>query len=323
MAVKRRIMKRCTCEETQLGAAMSEFIYEKEAANLAARTIGSYKQSVRLFCEFHEFEAETLVNDITVEYFYDWIKALKKRGVKPTTINHYLRDCRTFFYWCMEKKYITEPYQITMIKYQDEGLKFFSEKDIALLLQKPSKNADFPEWRMWAIVNWMMATGNRAATVCEVRVGDIDYQAKEITLRHTKNKKAQIIPLSPSLEAALREYCKIWRAYSEEEDYLFPNVADEAWTSDGLRQAFVRYTKKRGVSRHNPHGLRHSFGRGWVKNQGNVFMLQKMLGHSTLDMTKRYVALFSDDLKEDYEIYSPLDTMKKGSKHTYTVKRHP
>ena len=52
-----------------------------------------------------------------------------------------------------------------------------------------------------------------------------------------------------------------------------------------------------------------------------MFALQKILGHSTLEMTKRYVKLFSDDIKEDYDKYSPLDTIKRNGKRTQLVKR--
>lgn len=315
MTVRRKV------DTTNLAEAFNQFIFEKEALGLSERTIGSYKQSIRLFGEYHGLEEDTNLNDISIDYFYEWIKALKDRDVKPATINHYLRDNRTFFNWCMNKKYISNPFTIKLIKYQEESIKYFTEEEINKLLKKPDKNADFPEWRMWCVVCWILATGNRASTVTEIKLGDIDYTAKEITLRHTKNKKLQIIPLSPTLEAAIKKYCDIWRYYSTEDDYLFPNVTDEKMTTDSLRQAFTKYCKRRDVNRHNIHGLRHSFARMYIKNNGSAFALQKLLGHSTLDMTRKYVKLFAEDLKVDYELYSPLDNIKKNNTREYKVRR--
>mgnify|MGYP003303030749 CR=1 FL=1 len=53
----------------------------------------------------------------------------------------------------------------------------------------------------------------------------------------------------------------------------------------------------------NIHGLRHSFARSWVKNGGSAFALQRILGHQSITMTNRYVKLYAEDIKEDYEDY--------------------
>jgi site-specific recombinase XerD len=49
--------------------------------------------------------------------------------------------------------------------------------------------------------------------------------------------------------------------------------------------------------------------------------LQKILGHSTLSMTQRYVRLYAEDLKEDYEDFSALDVIKKKSRRTSQFKK--
>ncbi len=53
-----------------------------------------------------------------------------------------------------------------------------------------------------------------------------------------------------------------------------------------------------------------------------MFTLQKILGHSTLAMTRRYVKLFSEDIKEDYDKFSPLDTNRRNAKRTQTIKKN-
>lgn len=113
----------------------------------------------------------------------------------------------------------------------------------------------------------------------------------------------------------------MWRADSGVDAYLFPSIGDEKLTVTALYRAFVDYATKRGCVNHTIHGLRHNFAKGWVKNNGNMFALQKILGHSTLDMTKRYVKLFSEDIKEDYDKFSPLDTIKRNSNRTQKIRR--
>ncbi len=323
MATKRTIRRNMEAEAMTIGVALEEFLIEKEANNLSPKTIKNYRQSIEYFIDFHELSPDTPLNEVTPSHFYKWINTMKLEGVKPTSINHYLRDCRAFFYWCMDidRKYM-EAFKIRQIEGQEEQLKLFPDEELALLLEKPERsNNKFTDWRNWVIVNWVLATGNRCATVVDVRIGDIDFRRKEIHLAHTKNKKAQIIPLSSSLETVLKEYIKMWRHGADGECYLFPNVGEEKLTTNALQNSFAKYCKVRGCSHTNLHGLRHNFAKGWVKNNGNMYALQKILGHSTLDMTRKYVNLFSEDIKEDFDKFNPLDSIKRKQKRTQTIKR--
>ena len=296
------------------------FYLEKEAGGLAPKTLKNYRQSFEFFTKFCGFTEETTVPEVEQTMIFKWINTMKLEGVKPTSINHYLRDLRAFLYWCMEMEYLV-PFKIKTIEAQEEQVKLFEDWEIEALLEKPRPRDGFVEWRTWAIVNWVLATGNRAATICDVRLTDVSYAKKEIVLRHTKNKKAQIIPLSNSLEMAIKEYCRMWRKDAPVDGFLFPNIGEEQLTTNALRLSFGRYCKSRGVEKSNIHGLRHNFAKGWVRNNGNMFVLQKILGHSSLAMTRRYVKMFSEDLKEDYDMYSPLDTIKKSKRRTAAVKR--
>lgn len=306
-----------------IGEAFREFIVEKEARNLAAPTLRNYKQSYEYFLTFNGYTDETSASEITQSNLYSWINSMKLSGVSPSGINHYVRDCRAFFYWCMDesREYI-KAFKIGLVKVQEEPTKFFKDDDILLLLAKPKPSASFSEWRTWAIVNWVLGTGNRSSTICEIRIGDIDYKCKEIVLRHTKNRKASVIPLSTSLETIIKEYVHIWRRGANPEEYLFPNIGAEQLTTNSLRHSFSKYCKSRGVEQTNIHGLRHNFGRDWIRNSGNMFALQKILGHQTLEMVRHYVKLNAEDIKADFDQFSPLDNIKRASSRAHVIKRN-
>lgn len=291
--------------------------------NLAPSTIDSYVQSYNMFLFYNQLPPQTTTDDICPQQVFYFINAMNESGIKPTSVNHYLRDLRAFLYWCMaeERAYIRR-FKISLVFAQEEQLKLFTNDELERLLETPHKNDTFVTWRTWAIVNWVLATGNRASTICDIHISDIDFTEKEITLRHTKNKKAQMIPLSHTLEVALNNYAKIWNIYSQEDGYLFPNVGAEKLTTNALRLSFANYCKSRGVSRTNIHGLRHNFAKGWVKNGGNMFVLQQVLGHSTLEMTRKYVRLFSEDIKENYGQYTTLDTIKRGTSRTHCITKN-
>lgn len=320
---KRKIKKSSGYDLIPIVQAFEEYLIEKQARNLSEKTLRNYEETMNKFMNFCEFDDDSTTDEIAQSHIFKWINTMKLEGVKPTSINHYLREVRAFLYWCMneDRQYITPSFKIKMVEAQEEQLKLFSDDELALLLEKPKKNDTFAEWRTWAIVNWVLGTGNRASTICDVKLTDINYSKKEIALGHTKNKKAQIIPLSSSLETVIKEYVRMWRKDADINGYLFCNVGEEKLTTNALRHAFGRYCDARGVEKTNIHGLRHNFAKGWVRNNGNMFALQKILGHSSLDMTRKYVRLFSEDIKEDFDRFSPLDTIKKSTKRAQTVRR--
>lgn len=322
MGIKSKVKRSANVDEHILVDVFEEFIQEKEVKNLSQASIDNYTLTFRLFCQFNDFDRNTITENIESGHVYAWINTMKIDNTKITTINHYLRDLGVFLHWCMDmdRNYI-KPFKMPKLETQEEQPKAFSDEELDLLLEKPKKNALFTEWRTYTIVNWVLATGNRAATICEVKIRDINFAKRELILAHTKNKKAQTIPLSSSLESCLKEYIKMWRRDADVDGWLFPNIGEEQLTTNALRLSFAKYCKDRGCEHTNIHGLRHSFARGWIKNNGNQFALQKVLGHSKLTMTSKYVRLYGEDMKEDYDRFSPLDTIKKDKKRTQTVKR--
>ena len=108
----------------------------------------------------------------------------------------------------------------------------------------------------------------------------------------------------------LREYQQIRGGAAE--DYLFCNECGEQLTESALRQGIARYNQSRGVSKTGTHLFRHTFARKYLMDcGGNAFTLQKLLGHSTLKMTKHYCAIYDADIAKNYDDFSPLAQLQK------------
>ncbi len=318
-----RIKKSEKADVVTFGEAREAFINEKTIL-ATEKTVANYDNSIIKFMNVCGYDDFSNINALSLTDIYRFIGHERNEGLSVSSINHYLTDIRVFCYWCMDdsREYV-EDFSISLLRKQEEPPKCFDDDELELLLERPKKGALYGEWRCWAITNWILATGNRAGTVCEVKLGDIDFRKKEITLSHTKNKKAQIIPLSGSLEGVVKEFIRIWRSDATDNDYLFADIGNQQLSVNALGHSFRKYCNDRGVEKNTSiHGLRHTFARGWVRNGGDPFRLQKILGHSSLEMTNRYVRLFGEDLKKDYDDFSVLDTMKSRSKRTAVVKRN-
>jgi len=73
-----------------------------------------------------------------------------------------------------------------------------------------------------------------------------------------------------------------------------------------LQQLLEVIGVRAGVSNCHPHRFRHTFAIQFLRNGGNIYTLQAMLGHTTLDMVKKYLAIAQTDLDRDHEKASPV-----------------
>ncbi len=298
--------------------AFDEFIQEKELHNASKSTLRNYKLTYSIFYRYNEFDSDTEITEINQNLLNKWLNHLKKEELTPPTINHYIRDIRVFINWCKKREYLPDKLEIKELRKQEGLPKNYPDEDLERLLAKPDKQDSFTEWRTWAIINTVLGTGTRAQSILNLTVSDIDFTNRQINFsNHTKNREAQIVPMSQGLFNALKEYIGKWDLTG----YLFPNVGDEQLSSSGLRSSYVRYCAKREVEETSIHALRHTFAKNWITSGGNQFQLQRIMGHKTLTMTSHYVKLYSQDLKQGYEDHSLLDRLKKKTSRTSNFKK--
>ena len=115
---------------------------------------------------------------------------------------------KSFFSWCNEEG-ITR-LNIPLYKAEETVKETYTDAELKALLKKPNtRKCVFSEYRNWVIVNLLLNNGCRAATIRNIKNRDVDLENKVIYLRHTKNKKAQVIPRCDALCGVLREYMRI------------------------------------------------------------------------------------------------------------------
>jgi integrase/recombinase XerD len=236
---------------------------------------------------------------------------LKSEELKEASINHYLRDLRTFINWCYENEYINEKIKIELITYQEETKEVYTDEELAALLRKPTNKNDFVEWRTYTIVCYILGTGNRIETICNLTIGDIDITDRIVHLRKEKNRKVQNISIDKKLAAVLHRYKRDWRSDASENEYFFCNQEGNKLTTNALQQSLRKYNMERGVEKTSCHLLRHTFSKLFIQNGGSEFKLQRMLGHSTLEMTRHYVDIWGIDMREDINTISPFATLTR------------
>ena len=141
-----------------------------------------------------------------------------------------------------------------------------------------------------------------------IKIKDLDFDADVVHINTTKNRKPLIIPMNSDIKKILKEYLKYREG--EPEDYLFCNVFGKPLVRSTLYASFYEYNKQRGIEKTGIHRYRHTFAKKWVMMGGNVVSLQKILGHSSLEITQNYLNILVSDMKKDIEEFNILREVK-------------
>ena len=301
---KIKLVVSATIEET-----FSDFIISKKTKGLAEKTLQSYQSQFQAVARHMDVKMDiAMLQKADLDAM---IISMRDASLSPNSINSYTRTLKSFFSWCNEQG-ITRV-NIPLYKAEETVKETYSDSELAALLKKPDiRKATFAEYRDWVIINFLLNCGSRAATVRAIQIRDVDLDGGMVFYRHTKNRKAQVIPLCSAMIAILREYLR--HRGGEAADYLFCTETGSQLTENGLRQSIARYNVRRGVQKTSIHLFRHTFARKYLIDcGGDAFTLQKLLGHSTLAMTKHYCAIFDADLTKNYDNFSPLAQMKANS----------
>jgi site-specific recombinase XerD len=110
---------------------------------------------------------------------------------------------------------------------------------------------------------------------------------------------------------ALRRYRDHFRPPVERPE-LFLNVEGRPLTVHAVELMARKMKALAGIPRLHIHLLRHTFAIHYLMAGGDVFSLQKILGHSTLEVTRMYVNMVSSQVKEKHRLYSPMDNLPLG-----------
>jgi integrase/recombinase XerD len=226
--------------------ALEHFTRKCKARNLSEITIKTYKRRLDVFIQF--VGGETPMSTITKDSTDDFILYLKESEERnDITINSYLRDLRVFLYFCMEEGH-TSTFKVKLPKVDKKIKETYTDNELQILLKKPNvKKCDFTEYKIWAMTNYLIATGNRLSSILSIKIGDLDFDNGLIQVSKTKNRKAQIIPMSPTLATVLKEYL-VYRQ-GEAVDYLFCNTYGEKGYISTYQTMLANYNRARGVSK--------------------------------------------------------------------------
>lgn len=297
--------------DEKLEDMVKSFKVYNRSKNLSKSTLKYYRNHSNKFLEWMKDEkGYSNCGELQQMDIYEYTEYLLDSDIKPVTVNTNLRAVRALVNFGISEKYLDANLKIKLVETEEKVKETYSQAELQKLLKKPSlKNSRFPTYRTWVAINFLLATGVRLRTIVNVKNGDLDFTNRLIELKKLKNKKVQIIPMSRSLAPILREYLSYRKG--TDEDYLFCTEDGSKLSTSGFGTALERFHMRRGVNKYSTHLYRHTFAKMAIKSGIDPIRLQKLLGHSTLEMTRRYINLFGTDLQEGFNDYNPLEVMRR------------
>ena len=157
-------------------------ITTKTAKGVSDATIRNYHQNLHNI-SLH-LDISTPFDTLTKEMLDEMVVSMRKAGLAHNTIATYVRQLRTFLNWCNAEGITT--LTLPNMKEKETVKETYTDEELERLLKKPARDCGFCEYRAWVIVNFLLNSGCRAATVRNIQNWDVDLQARQIILRRTK-----------------------------------------------------------------------------------------------------------------------------------------
>lgn len=236
-----------------------------------------------------------------------WGNPTETQPLRPLSLRTYYAYLRAFFNWCAaEGRLPASPMErVPAPKDPGDEVQPFADEEVARLLRAAGQTRQGERDR--AIVLVLLDTGLRAQELCDLQYRDLDLDARSLKVRAGKGNKSRTVYLGRRATKALFDY--VQADGRERGDPLFFAQSREGLTYAGLRQLFRRLGLAATVKDCHAHRMRHSFAISFLRAGGQQLALMRLLGHTTLTMTNRYVQWATGDMQAQHRQASPADRL--------------
>jgi len=245
--------------------------------NYSPNTIDAYTFHVDRFCKFFNKPAQELGPEEIRQF---QLHLVNEKKVSWSSFNQAVCALRLLYQTTLGKNWTIK--HIPFGKRPKKLPTVLSDEEACRLLEKLHNP------KHHAILLTCYAAGLRLSEALHLKIGDIDGQRNQINIRQGKGRKARVVPASPRLLDALRNYWKINRPPA----YLFPGKTTDVPLSPAtVQKACKLAVAKAAIAKPavTPHTLRHSWATGMLEAGVDLLTISKLMGHSSFVTTMVYL----------------------------------
>lgn len=168
-------------------------------------------------------------------------------------------------------------------------------------------------YRDYTIFALLLDTACRLSEITNLKIDDVDMVRRCIRVLG-KGQRERVIPIGARVLKLLWKYIHKYRPEPliAQRDHVFLTRDGRHLTKNRVENRMKRYGKKANITgvRCSPHTLRHTACLFWIRNGGDIFSLQQITGHSSLEVLRGYINLAQSDVKQAHIRYSALNNLQ-------------
>ncbi len=290
---------------------INEYLRDQYRRHCRPNTLRNSLIAIDQFLDFIAREGKTHLEEITREDLGAWIEYGQDKGLKASTVKMRLRTLNAFLRYMIEKDVI-RPEVLSrriIIKVPDSLPRAMDPEEVKHLISVIDTIRDR------AMILVLLRTGMRIGELLNTFVSEVNLKERKIEIYEAeKTRIGRVVYLSDDAIEALKAW---FRNRDPHKASLFYGQGRHRLTYPAARAMFVKYLDRSGLSHkgYSLHCLRHTCATELLNAGMRLECLQQLLGHSSIEMTRRYARL--TDTTREAEYFKAMSIIERGETHVY------
>ena len=282
------------------------FLVERRSRGLSKRTIQFYADELRFFSEYlNEIGVEN-IEEMTANVIRHFLLRLGERRNQGGVHASY-RAIKAWLNWVWDEFEIEGRNPIKRVSVptgKNQPLPGIPISDVKKMIDSCNTRMAL---RDKALIIFLVDTGVRRAELVSLNIEDVDFITGNIQIKHGKGNKSRIVYLGRKSRKALRKYIKSRQNELAPNSPLFATEEDTRLSYSGLREIIRRRSVSAGIKEPGLHDFRRCFAVQMLRGACDLVTLSRLMGHSSLVVTQRYLYLLNEDLQNGHQQAGPID----------------
>jgi integrase/recombinase XerD len=302
--------------------AVESFLGRGQARNLSHHTLRFYRVRLDAFTRYLEEQGlRVSPAEVTPALVREFLAAEAER-VSALTASHSFITLRALFRFLVREEVIeANPMdRVERPRVARKVVETFSTEQVEALLAA-CNGRSFSGIRLRAVILTLLDCGLRVSELCGITLEDVSWDEGTLKVMG-KGRKERVVPFGEAARQALMAYVAK-RGNIPGQGALFVTCYGDPMSRHEAHRLLAAAGRKAGLTgvRCSPHTFRHTCAVMFLRNGGDAFSLQKLLGHSDLAMTRRYAELAQADVVAKHRACSPGDRFLSAVRGTQGRKR--
>lgn len=304
--VLKRILDKISRSDLPWREHFAQYIHHKYRQNCRPNTLRLADTSLTQFLSFYRKLGKQHLEQISREDIEAFVEHEQDRGLKANSVRTRMCAVYAFLHFLIEKKVVGYELLQRRIKLRlpDRLPRALDPEDLKQLLSVINHTRDR------ALILLLLRTGMRIGELLNTKVGDLDLREQKILIYQAdKTGVGRVVYYSDDAQEALLTWLRVRDPFR---DYLFYGQGRQSLCYEAARSIFNKYLQKAGqqYSGYTLHCLRHTFATELLNARMPLECLRVLLGHTSLEVTRRYARLTDKTREEEY--FKAMERIIKG-----------